>query len=193
MASFQGNFLLILSMKIYTLTGDDGTTSLSGGKRVPKQSIRVEAYGTVDELIAWIGLLRDHKENLSRKDLLIYIQGQLMNCTSTLAADSNNSKSTFVLPDPACLSVLEKEIDRMEESLPQLNNFILPGGNLLISYCHITRCICRRAERAIARLNMTEESPVIMNKFLNRLSDFLFVLSRKIGLELDSEEIKWIV
>src|SRR5664279_3225077 len=102
-------------MKIYTLKGDDGTTSLSGGKRVPKQSVRLEAYGSVDELIAWIGLLRDHKENLHRKDLLIYIQSQLMNCTSALADDSNNSKSKFVLPDPDCLTILEKEIDMMEE------------------------------------------------------------------------------
>ena len=180
-------------MKIYTLTGDDGTTSLSGGRRVPKHSLRVEAYGSVDELIAWIGLLRDHKENIKRKELLIYIQNQLMKCAAALAYDSTNRDSKKILPDPDCISVLEKEIDMMEATLPALKNFILPGGNILISYCHITRCVCRRAERAIARLNMTEESPVIMNKFLNRLSDFLFVLSRKIGLELDSEEIKWIV
>src|SRR5450759_444166 len=180
-------------MKIYTLTGDDGTTSLSGGRRVPKHSVRVEAYGSVDELIAWIGLLRDHKENIKRKELLIYIQNQLMKCAAALAYDSTNRDSKKILPDPDCISVLEKEIDMMEATLPALKNFILPGGNILISYCHITRCVCRSAERAIARLNMTEESPEIVNKFLNRLSDFLFVLSRKIGLELDSEEIKWIV
>ncbi|HEY5471476.1 MAG TPA: cob(I)yrinic acid a,c-diamide adenosyltransferase [Bacteroidales bacterium] len=179
-------------MKIYTLTGDDGTTSLSGGKRVPKQSIRVDAYGSVDELIAWIGLLRDHKENINRKDLLVYIQSQLMYCTAALAADNNNRKVKLILPDPDCLSVLEKEIDKMEESLPELSNFILPGGNLLVSYCHIARCICRRAERAVLRLNESEKSPEIVNKFLNRLSDYLFVLSRKIGLELDIEEIKWL-
>jgi cob(I)alamin adenosyltransferase len=180
-------------MKIYTLTGDDGTTSLSGGRRVPKHSVRVEAYGSVDELIAWIGLLRDHKENIKRKELLIYIQNQLMKCAAALAYDSTNRNSKKILPDPDCISVLEKEIDMMEATLPALKNFILPGGNILISYCHIARCVCRRAERSIARLNMTEESPVTVNKFLNRLSDFLFVLSRKIGLELDSEEIKWIV
>jgi cob(I)alamin adenosyltransferase len=178
-------------MKIYTLTGDDGTTSLSGGRRVPKHSIRVEAYGSVDELIAWIGLLRDHKENQKRKELLVYVQDQLMRCASALAWDSKNSDSRMILPDTDCLSVLEKEIDLMEESLPKLNNFILPGGNLLVSYCHIARCVCRRAERAISRLNKTEKSPEIVNKFLNRLSDFLFVLSRKIALELDIEEIKW--
>jgi len=180
-------------MKIYTLTGDDGTTSLSGGRRVPKHSVRVEAYGSVDELIAWIGLLRDHKENKNRKGLLIYIQNQLMKCAAALAYDTTNAKSKKVLPDTDCISVIEKEIDLMEETLPPLSNFILPGGNILVSYCHIARCVCRRAERAVSVLNITEESPEIVKKFLNRLSDFLFVLSRKIALELDIEEIKWYV
>ena len=180
-------------MKIYTLTGDDGTTSLSGGRRVPEHAIRVEAYGSVDELIAWIGLLRDHKENQNKKELLIYIQNQLMKCAAALAYDDKNPDSRKILPDSDCISVIEREIDLMEESLPKLNNFILPGGNILVSYCHIARCVCRRAERAISVLNKTEESPEIVNKFLNRLSDFLFVLSRKIALELDIEEIKWSV
>jgi cob(I)alamin adenosyltransferase len=180
-------------MKIYTLTGDDGTTSLSGGRRVPKHSIRMEAYGSVDELIAWFGLLRDHKENLKRKELLIYIQSQLMLCAAALAYDRENTNSIKLLPDADCISVIEKEIDMMEETLPPLKKFILSGGNILVSYCHIARCVCRRAERAVLRLNETEESPEIVNKFLNRLSDFLFVLSRKIGLELDIEEIKWFV
>ncbi|MGA2407658.1 MAG: cob(I)yrinic acid a,c-diamide adenosyltransferase [Bacteroidales bacterium] len=179
-------------MKIYTLTGDDGTTSLSGGRRVPKHSIRVEAYGSIDELIAWLGLLRDHKENLKRKELLIYIQSQLMSCAAALAYDSNNN-SKKILPDPDCISTIEKEIDLMEGTLPPLKNFILPGGNILVSYCHIARCVCRRAERAVLSLNEAEESPEIVNKFLNRLSDFLFVLSRKISLELDIEDIKWSV
>jgi cob(I)alamin adenosyltransferase len=178
-------------MKIYTLTGDDGTTSLSGGRRVPKHSVRVEAYGSVDELIAWIGLLRDYIENKNRKQLLIYIQDQLMRCAAALAYDSTNSNSKKILPGGECISVIEKEIDLMEETLQPLTNFILPGGNILVSYCHITRCVCRRAERAVSMLNNTEESPEIVNKFLNRLSDFLFVLSRKISSELDIEEIKW--
>ncbi len=97
------------------------------------------------------------------------------------------------MPDADCISMLENEIDTMEETLPPLNNFILPGGNVLVSYCHITRCVCRRAERSVLRLDITEESPEIVIKFLNRLSDFLFVLSRKIALELDIEEIKWSV
>ena len=180
-------------MKIYTLKGDDGTTSLSGGRRVPKHSVRVEAYGSVDELIAWIGLLRDHKENQKRKELLTYIQSQLMSCAAALTIDDQNINSRKILPDPGCLSVVEKEIDMMEETLPPLNNFILPGGNTLVSYCHIARCVCRRAERAVFRLNKTEESPEIVNKFLNRLSDFLYVLSRKIALDLDIEDIKWMV
>ena len=178
-------------MKIYTLTGDDGTTSLSGGRRVPKHSLRVEAYGSVDELIAWIGLLRDHKENASRKELLIYIQDQLMRCAAGLAYDVENTRSRIILPEIDCISIIEKEIDRMEESLPPIKSFILPGGNTVVSYCHVARCVCRRAERAVLRLNETEVSPEIINKFLNRLSDFLFVLSRKIGSDTDSEEVKW--
>lgn len=180
-------------MKIYTLTGDDGTTSLSGGKRVLKHSSRVEACGSVEELIAWIGLLRDFKENQNRKDILIYIQGQLMTCIAALYYSKDYSNGTLLLPDPECVSILEKEIDRMEDALSPLKNFIMPGGSILVSYCHIARCVCRRAERAISRLKETEESPEIVNKFLNRLSDYLFVLSRKIGLELDIEEIKWLV
>jgi cob(I)alamin adenosyltransferase len=180
-------------MKIYTLTGDDGSTSLSGGKRVPKHSLRIEAYGSVDELIAWIGLLRDHKENFKRAELLIYIQDQLMLCAAALAYDCENVNINMLLPDPGCVSVIEKEIDGMEASIPALKNFIIPGGNILVSYCHIARCVCRRAERTVIRLNDAEETPEIVIKFLNRLSDFLFVLSRKISLELDIKEVRWSV
>lgn len=180
-------------MKIYTLSGDDGTTSLSGGKRVLKHSLRVEAYGSVDELIAWIGLLKDHQENLKRKEFLVYIQDQLMRCAAAIAYDSGNSNSREILPGSDSVSVIEREIDSMEETLPPLKNFILPGGNLLVSYCHIARCVCRRAERAVCRLNEAEESPPIVIKFLNRLSDFLFVLSRQISLDLDIEDVKWLV
>jgi cob(I)alamin adenosyltransferase len=116
-----------------------------------------------------------------------------MNCAAALASDPENRSGRIILPAPECISVIEKEIDRMEETLPPLKNFILPGGSELVSYCHIARCVCRRAERAVLRLNESEESPEIVNKFLNRLSDYLFVLSRKAGLELDIEEIKWSV
>lgn len=178
-------------MKIYTLTGDDGTTSLVGGRRVPKHSPRVEAYGSVDELIAWIGLLRDHRENHERRELLIYVQSQLMSCAAALATDSENPKAKIILPESDCLIVLENEIDRMEENLDPLKSFLLPGGSVIVSHCHIARCVCRRAERAVLRLNASEKSPDIVAKFLNRLSDYLFVLSRQISLEIGNEEIKW--
>lgn len=180
-------------MKIYTLTGDDGSTSLSGGRRVPKHSPRVEAYGSVDELIAWIGLIRVHEQNVGHREILIYIQDQLMRCAAALAYDSTNEKSREILPESDCTFVLEKEIDKMEELLPGLKNFILPGGSVLVSYCHIARCVCRRAERAVLRLSETEESPEIVTRFLNRLSDFMFVLSRKISLDLGNEELRWSV
>jgi cob(I)alamin adenosyltransferase len=180
-------------MKIYTLTGDDGTTSLSGGRRVPKHSVRVEAYGAVDELIAWIGLIRSHKENTSRYGILLYIQDQLMRCAASLAYDSSNDKIRQVLPENDCTGTIEREIDKMEESLPELKNFILPGGNNLVSYCHIARCVCRRAEREVLRLNEAEDVSKIVIRFLNRLSDYLFVLSRTISLEFDNEEVKWTI
>jgi len=180
-------------MKIYTKTGDDGTTSLSGGRRVPKQHIRIEAYGTVDELIAWIGVLRSDPINSKRTEILIYIQDQLMISAAALASDKQNPDSRTFSPDPECISVLEKEIDKMEESLTPLKNFLLPGGSIPVSHCHIARCVCRRAERAVLRLSTTEKTPEIVIKFLNRLSDFLFVLSRKISSELNNEEVKWVV
>lgn len=178
-------------MKIYTLTGDDGMTSLSGGRRIPKHSLRVEAYGSVDELIAWIGLLRDENEDRTRKDSLLRIQDQLMRCAAGLAHDKLNSKSREVLPEPDCIEFVESEIDKMQAKLPQLNNFVLPGGHISVSHCHISRCVCRRAERAVLRLNDTEEVPEIIYKFLNRLSDYLFVLARILSLEHDSEEVMW--
>jgi cob(I)alamin adenosyltransferase len=178
-------------MRIYTLTGDDGTTSLSGGRRVPKYSLRVEAYGSVDELIAWIGLLRDENQSLNRKETLVFIQDQLMRCAAGLAHDELNEKSREILPVESCFDFIEKEIDIIEEKLPPLKNFILPGGHINVSHCHIARCVCRRAERAVLRLNESEKVPEIIYKFLNRLSDYLFVLSRIIAHELDSEEVMW--
>ena len=178
-------------MKIYTLTGDDGTTSLSGGRRVPKHSPRVEAYGSVDELIAWIGLLRDVTGNPELRSTLLFIQDQLMRCAGLLATENPEMSERLVLPDENCLTVLESEIDKMEIALPALNNFILPGGNIVVSYCHITRCVCRRAERAVTRLKQSEDLHPVITKFLNRLSDFLFVMARKIGYESGNQEIKW--
>lgn len=180
-------------MKIYTLTGDDGSTSLSGGRRVPKHSVRVEAYGTVDELIAWVGLIRVQEQCKDAGSILLYIQDQLMRCAAALASDSTNENSTGILPDPDCTGLIEREIDKMEEGLPMLKNFILPGGSTPVSYCHIARCVCRRAERSVLRLKESEESPEIVIRLLNRLSDYFFVLSRKISFDLDNEEVKWLV
>ena len=179
-------------MKIYTRSGDDGNTSLSGGRRLPKDHIRIDAYGSVDELIAWIGMLRSHKENRSRNDILVYIQDQLMSSAAALAYDSENPVGKQVLPDLECVTILEQEIDRMEAALPPLKSFILPGGNIVVSHCHIARCVCRRTERRVLSLNKSEYTPEIIHKFLNRLSDYLFVLGRLLSLELDNEEINWI-
>ena len=180
-------------MKIYTRTGDDGNTSLAGGQRVPKFHPRIEAYGSVDELTSWIGLLRDFRENDSHREILIYIQEQLMRCAVTLADEKDNQSVREFFPDKDCISVIENEIDKVESNLPSIKNFILPGGHVLVSYCHIARCVCRRAERSVLRLNNAEEVPDIIYKFLNRLSDYLFVLSRLISLELDIKEINWSV
>jgi cob(I)alamin adenosyltransferase len=178
-------------MKIYTRKGDDGNTSLAGGRRVPKFHPRVEAYGSIDELTSWIGLLRDFRENDGRREILIYIQDQLMRYAVILANEKDNPIAAGYLPGESCISVLENEIDKLEGKLPSMKNFIIPGGHMIVSYCNIARCICRRAERAVLRLNSTEEVPDIIYKFLNRLSDYLFVLSRMISLELDIEEITW--
>ncbi|MBG0858796.1 MAG: cob(I)yrinic acid a,c-diamide adenosyltransferase [Bacteroidales bacterium] len=180
-------------MKIYTRTGDNSITSLPGGKRVPKHHVRVEAYGAVDELIAWMGLLRDCIENRNTRKSLIYIQEQLMKCACALAIRFPGEKQKKLLPDKDIVVFLEKEIDKIEASLPPLDKLILPGGNILVSYCHIARCVCRRTERTVSRLNETEKIPEIISGFLNRLSDYLFVLSRKISLELDIEEVKWLI
>jgi cob(I)alamin adenosyltransferase len=178
-------------MKIYTRTGDDGTTSLAGGRRVLKSNLRVEAYGSVDEIISWIGLIRDVRENSDRRDTIIYIQDQLMRCAATLATEKGDGKQTERLPEQKSISFLEGEIDRMEAKLPPIRNFILPGGSVLVSYCNIARTVCRRAERVIVELKNREEVPEIVPEFINRLSDYLFVLSRLISLELDNKEVIW--
>ncbi len=178
-------------MKIYTCTGDDGTTSFTGGGRVPKHHIRVEAYGDIDELMAWIGLLAAHEENVNRKYILSYIQDQLMRCAAVLATERN--VAARITPGEDCTEKLEKEIDSMQEKLVPLNSFILPGGNKIISYCHVARCVCRRAERSVSRLNEEKTTLPVVLMFLNRLSDYLFVLSRMIASETDTEELKWSV
>lgn len=179
-------------MKIYTRGGDDGTTSLMGGRRLPKFDIRVEAYGTVDELIAWLGLIRCREEASKLDAELIYLQGQLMCAAAALATDPDNPPKRKVIPEESAIERLEKLIDELEETIPKLNSFILPGGGDTASYCHIARCVCRRAERAVVHLASTEDVPSIVTRLLNRTSDFLFVLARYLAYKSQNEEVKWI-
>lgn len=178
-------------MKIYTRRGDDGTTSLMGGRRLPKYDLRIESYGTVDELISWIGLIRDSLQKEDLRDELLYIQGQLMCAAATLATDSKNPPKREILPEESSVGKLEELIDRMEAELPPLNSFILPGGNITASYCHIARCVCRRAERSVVHLSHIEEVPLLVTRLLNRTSDFLFVLSRYVLYSTGNEDVMW--
>jgi cob(I)alamin adenosyltransferase len=179
-------------MKIYTKTGDKGITSLIGGTRIPKHHIRIESYGTVDELNSYIGLIIDQGVDSPVKDILKQIQDRLFTIGSSLASDPDKSKMTIPDLRTEDIQLLEDEIDHMNESLPELKHFILPGGNNAISFCHIARCVCRRAERLVVQLaegSFVDEKVVI---YLNRLSDYLFVLGRKIGNDNQVPENKWI-
>ncbi len=178
-------------MKIYTRTGDRGSTSLLGGKRVSKSDVRIDAYGTVDELSSYLGLLADHKENGSRKYFLKTVQEQLFSIGSILAVEPGKSFDYIPEIDEAHIKDIEKQIDKMNEELPEMRYFILPGGHTLISFTHIARCVCRRAERSVALLMKQADVEEIILKYLNRLSDYLFVLSRKVGQELGVEEKPW--
>jgi len=178
-------------MKIYTKTGDKGTTSLFGGTKVSKAHLRIETYGTVDELNAYIGLLRDQEVNTSRKEELVEIQDRLFTIGSILATEPGNEKVKIPELIDSDIEFLEKKIDHMDGELPPMKSFILPGGHQSISFCHVARCVCRRTERLVIALN--ETSPVKENvyKYLNRLSDYLFVLARKMTQELQAEETPW--
>ncbi|MFW5820075.1 MAG: cob(I)yrinic acid a,c-diamide adenosyltransferase [Bacteroidota bacterium] len=178
-------------MKIYTKGGDKGTTALIGGRRVPKFHAKIEAYGTVDELISYTGLLRDEYNNEHYKAVLIEIQDRLMTCSSLLAADCDGCEEELPQIREKDIDFLEKEIDDMEKDLPPLRSFILPGGNRVVSVCHITRTICRRAERITIKLAEEYEVGELVIKYLNRLSDFFFVFSRLISRDLNAEEIPW--
>jgi cob(I)alamin adenosyltransferase len=179
-------------MKIYTRGGDDGTTSLMGGRRLPKYSLRIESYGTVDELIAWLGLIREREEVSEFSGDITYLQGQLMCAAAALATDATNPPRREVIPEEKSITHLESLIDKMEESLPKLTSFILPGGGETASYCHVARCVCRRAERAVVHLASEEEVPSIVTRLLNRTSDFLFVLARYSAYRSGKEEVKWV-
>lgn len=186
---FLLNFAL---MKIYTKTGDEGTTALFGGRRVSKGALRIETYGTVDELNSWLGLVRDQEVNRIRENFLISIQQNLFVIGSTLAAEPGNTKIKIPTLKEEDVTRLENEIDRMEKELEPMRNFILPGGHQSVSFCHITRTVCRRAERFAIRLKEEEPVDTIVIKYLNRLSDYLFVLARKMGAELKTIETPWI-
>lgn len=178
-------------MKIYTKKGDKGTTQLIGGTRIPKSSLRIESYGTVDELNSCIGLVRDQEINEQHRKNLIEIQDRLFTLGALLASDPEKSKMKIPDLTEADVEFLEKEIDKMESELPPMKSFVLPGGHTTVSFCHIARCVCRRAERLSVDLSLNEKVDEIAVKYLNRLSDYLFVLSRKLALELGAEEVPW--
>jgi cob(I)alamin adenosyltransferase len=180
-----------MSMKIYTKTGDKGQTSLIGGTRVPKHHIRIEAYGTVDELNSWMGVLRDLVPSEKTKSLIVDIQDRLFTIGSLLASDPEKSKMKLPELHAEDILQLEKEIDAIDSSVPPMKSFVLPGGHLTVSYCHVARCVCRRAERHI--IHLSENAPVsdLVLQYLNRLSDYLFMLSRQLTQDLGAEEIPW--
>ena len=186
-------------MKVYTKTGDTGTTALFGGTRVPKHHIRIESYGTVDELNSHIGLIRDQEINQLYKNVLVEIQDRLFTVGAILATPpekeilKNGEKRLQNLGiQETDIEFLENEIDSMEEALPPMTHFVLPGGNTTVSYCHIARCVCRRAERLAVHLNDIEPTDELVIKYLNRLSDYLFVLARKLSKDLNADEVQWI-
>lgn len=185
-------------MKIYTKTGDKGQTSLFGGTRVPKFHNRIEAYGTVDELNSYIGLIRDQKITNSLVNKLIKIQNDLFTLGAMLATPKDkeklkNGKERLNIPkiNNDSITFLEKEIDEMNLKLPVMTNFVLPGGHQIVSFCHIARCICRKAERITVLLSENEEVEPSILMYLNRLSDYLFVLARMLTLENQANEIPW--
>lgn len=182
-----------MSMKIYTKTGDKGKTSLIGGTKVYKSDLRIEAYGTVDELNSYVGLCLDHLNSDNINNVLAEIQDRLFTIGSALACDPDK-EAKLKIPDlhETDVELLEKEIDRMNEVLPLMKSFILPGGNIAVSTLHIARCVCRRSERCCVRMQKKEmEVEPLIIKYLNRLSDYLFVLARFAAHELKIEEIPW--
>ena len=178
-------------MKIYTKTGDKGTTALFGGKRVSKADLRIETYGTVDELNSFLGLVRDQEVNYNRKVELVEIQDRLFTIGSLLATEPGNTTVKTPLLNEDDVTFLEGKIDAMEGDLPPIRSFVLPGGHASVSYCHIARTVCRRAERICISLGNHEPIDPLIIKYLNRLSDYLFVLSRKMAHELKIEEVPW--
>lgn len=185
-------------MKIYTKTGDKGSTSLFGGNRVAKHHIRIDAYGTTDELNSWLGLIRDQNIDQGYKNNLIKIQEHLFTLGSILATPKEklflkNGKKRLNIQwiEQEHIGFLESEIDLMDQSLPPMTHFVLPGGHTTVSYCHIARTVCRRAERNVSHLNENEAVDPFVLQYLNRLSDYLFVLARKLSFDLEANQILW--
>lgn len=178
-------------MKIYTKKGDDGKTSLIGGTRISKAEIRIEAYGTVDELNSFIGWVRDLSCREEQKNILIEIQDRLFTIGSTLASDPGKSKMKLPELKESDITFLENKIDEMNNELLEMKSFVLPGGHPAVSCCHVARCVCRRAERATVLLSENETIDKLVIVYLNRLSDFLFVLSRILSKDFQAEEIPW--
>jgi len=182
-----------MSMKIYTKTGDKGKTSLIGGTKVYKSDLRIESYGTVDELNSFVGLCLDHLKSHNITNVLAEIQDRLFTIGSALACDPEK-ETKLKIPDlhEADVELLEKEIDKMNEVLPVMKSFILPGGHVAVSTLHVARCVCRRAERCCVRMQKKEmEVESLIIKYLNRLSDYLFILARYIGYLLKVPESPW--
>ena len=184
------NFYL-REMKVYTKTGDLGETSLLGGSRVSKAELQIESYGTVDELNSYIGLIRDQIWKQPLLEELIEIQDRLFTIGAHLANDKKKNKIKLPEIHEKDVQRLEIEIDKMDSQLPPMKAFILPGGHTLVSYTHIARCVCRRAERKVVRLSENWEIAPIIIKYLNRLSDYLFLLGRKLSKDLGADEIEW--
>ena len=186
-------------MKIYTKTGDEGTTALFGGTRVKKYNLRIDSYGTVDELNAYIGLIKDQNIDEDTKETLLNIQNELFTLGAMLATPpeketlkSGKERLNISKVNVNSIQYLENKIDAMDAELPQMTHFILPGGHQAVSFCHVARCVCRRAERLCVELNDEETINPDILKYLNRLSDYLFVLARMLSKQLQVEEIKWI-
>jgi cob(I)alamin adenosyltransferase len=180
-----------MTFKIYTRKGDTGTTQLIGGNRVPKHHLRIETYGTVDELNSWVGVIRDSVSDDASRKTLYEIQDRLFTIGSMLATQPGYDKMKLPELTQTDVEVLEHEIDRMNETLPEMKSFLLPGGHIGNSFGHVARCVCRRAERLVSQLNEDEPVTPMVLQYLNRLSDYLFVLSRWVSKLNNAEEVPW--
>lgn len=179
-------------MKVYTKKGDTGTTVLIGGKRVSKDHLKIESYGTVDELNSYIGLIRDHDIQPLHVEELLVIQDRLFTIGSLLAVDEDGTKMKLPQISEDDIIYLEKAIDAMDEKLEPMKNFVLPGGHKAVSFTHIARCVCRRGERSVVTLSQHYNIDPLIITYLNRLSDYLFTLSRKLSVDLNATETPWI-